>query len=84
MTPSLILACLWALAAGVTAMLPMRLQYPPGVTLLVLAPVLIGYIWIENGFWLGALACVAFVSMFRRPLGYFLGRLRQGKGEAGE
>ncbi len=54
----------------------MRRQYVPGVTLLVLAPVLI--IWIGYDFgWIVGLACVAaFVSMFRNPLRYLLARAR--------
>ena len=80
MSTSLILACLWALAAGVTAILPMRLQYPPGLTLLILAPGLIAYIWIENGAIYALLAVAGFISMFRRPLGYFLRRLRNRRG----
>ena len=35
MSAALILGCLWVLAAAVTAMLPMRRQYVPGVTLLI-------------------------------------------------
>ncbi|WP_176473840.1 DUF2484 family protein [Actibacterium ureilyticum] len=84
MSLSLILACLWVLAAVITAMLPMRLQYPPGITLLILAPVLIGYIWVENGAVFALLACAGFVSMFRRPLTYFLKRLLQRRGELGK
>lgn len=65
---SLIAACLWVLAATVTALLPMRRQYPPGLTLLVLAPVLIGWLAHDYGLWVAALALAAFLSMFRRPL----------------
>lgn len=71
MSLSLILACVWALAATITALLPMRLQFPPGLTLLVLAPFLIGFIGYEHGI-LPALAGFAgFVSMFRRPLIFY-------------
>ncbi len=42
MSVSLILGCIWVLAATVTAMLPMRRQYAPGITLLIVAPVLAG------------------------------------------
>jgi hypothetical protein len=31
MSAALIAACLWAIAATVTAFLPMRLQFPPGI-----------------------------------------------------
>lgn len=76
MTPSLIVAALWAVAATVTAFLPMRRQYVPGVTLLVLAPVLIVWLAVDLG-WLVALgATLAFLSMFRNPLRYLIARLR--------
>jgi len=70
-TASLFAACLWAIAATVTALLPMRLQFPPGVTLLILAPPLLVWIGFSNGFWVGLLGALGFLSMFRRPLIYF-------------
>ncbi|MCP9481495.1 DUF2484 family protein [Shimia sp. CNT1-13L.2] len=81
MSLTLILACLWVLAATGVAMLPMRHQYVPGVGLLILAPVLIGVIWYENGIWLALVAVFGFVSMFRRPLLYFW---RKARGEISE
>lgn len=71
MSVSLVLACFWVLAATGVAMLPMRYQYVPGVALLVAAPVLIGVIWFEHGWMVGAAALFGFVSMFRRPLMFF-------------
>ncbi|GAA6162846.1 hypothetical protein NBRC116590_05500 [Pelagimonas sp. KU-00592-HH] len=81
MSLTLILACLWVLAATGVAVLPMRHQYAPGVGLLILAPVLIGVIWYENGIWLALVAVFGFVSMFRRPLLYFW---RKARGETSE
>lgn len=80
MTTSLIFAALWVIAATITATLPMRLQFPPGLTLLILAPPLLVWIGIDTNVWI-TLACVAAVlSMFRRPLAHFarrgLARLR--------
>ncbi|MGB0902796.1 DUF2484 family protein [Halocynthiibacter sp.] len=72
MSLSLILACFWAVAATVTALLPMRLQFPPGLTLLVLAPVLIGFIAYEHGVWLALAGLAGFLSMFRRPLIFYV------------
>ena len=72
MSLSLILAFVWVLAASATAMLPMRLQYPPGLTLLILAPFLLGYLGYQHGVWVVLLGLAAFVSMFRRPLHYLL------------
>ncbi len=72
MSLALIIACLWVLAATVTAMLPMRRQYAPGITLLVIAPFLIGWLAWTHGAWIGVAALVAFLSMFRNPLIYFV------------
>jgi hypothetical protein len=76
MSPALLAGALWAIAAAVTALLPMRLQYPPGITLLVLAPVLILWIGWVHGWVLGALGLAAFVSMFRNPLRYLWKKAR--------
>lgn len=76
MTYFLIIGCLWALVATGTAMLPMRRQYPLGVTLLIAAPVLIVWIGFDYGWIAAVLALAAFVSMFRRPLMYFYARAK--------
>jgi len=71
-----IITALWVLTAAGVACLPMRLQYRPGLALLVLAPALIVWLGIAHG-WLLALAATAgFVSMFRNPLRYFWRRAR--------
>jgi hypothetical protein len=62
---------LWVFASVATAMLPMRYQYIPGITLLIAAPVLIFLIGSKVGWWFGLLALAAFVSMYRNPLRYF-------------
>ena len=81
MSLSLIFAALWVLAATVTAMLPMRHQYLPGVTLLIAVPALLIWIAVDHGIWI-ALACLlAVVSMMRNPLRYLLKRLRGEKPE---
>jgi len=71
MTASLAAAVFWALAATATAFLPMRLQYAPGLTLLIAAPLLIVWIGIDYGWIAALLSLAAFVSMFRHPLSYF-------------
>ena len=76
MSTSLLLGCFWVLAAVITAMLPMRRQYIPGVSLLVLAPLLLGCIGVQHGVWVALLGFAAFVSMFRNPLRYFWRRFR--------
>jgi len=69
---SLIIGAIWVIAATVTALLPMRLQFPPGFTLLALAPFVIGFIGYEHGPWLALAGFAGFVSMFRRPLFYYI------------
>lgn len=82
---SLLFACIWALAATVTAFLPMRRQFPPGIVLLILAPVLIIWIGRDYGLWVALAAFLGFVSMFRRPLFHFarylIGRPGPGEGQ---
>lgn len=80
MTSSLIAGCLWVLAAAGTAMLPMRRQLAPGSLLLAAAPALILWIALSAGGWFGLAALLAFLSMFRRPLGALLRRAaRRGR-----
>ena len=83
MTASLILACLWALAATATAFLPYRRQVPPGIVLLVAAPVLIVWIGIDYGPWVALAAFAGFVSMFRRPIVHLARHLLGRPGSGG-
>lgn len=76
MSLSLIAGCLWVLVATVVAFLPMRHQYPPGIALLLAAPVLLGWIAWDHGAWIFGAGLLAFLSMFRNPLIYFLRRAR--------
>jgi hypothetical protein len=72
MSLSLILGCLWVVASAITAMLPMRRQYAPGIVLLIAAPFLMVFIGIEHGALWVTIGLVAFVSMFRNPLIYLV------------
>lgn len=71
MNAPLILGALWVIAAAVTAMLPMRRQYVPGLSLLICAPPLIGWIGWQHGYLWMLFGLFALLSMFRRPLLYF-------------
>lgn len=73
---SLIIGALWVLTSAIVAMLPMRLQYAPGIVLLMSVPAVLGFIGYQHGFWLVALGFAAFVSMFRNPLIYLYRRAR--------
>lgn len=68
MSYTLIAACIWVVAAAITALLPMRYQIYPGLPLLLLAPVLIVAIALEHNVWLVLAAVAGFASMFRKPL----------------
>ncbi len=81
MSASLIIAAVWALAATVVALLPMRYQYVPGFSLLLAAPLVIAFIGYQHGVWVALLGLAAFASMFRNPLIYFY---RKFKGETPE
>ena len=74
MSLPLLMGCLWVIAATITALLPMKKQMVPGMTLLVLAPVLLLWIGLAHGWLWVALGLFAFGSMFRRPLLYFARR----------
>lgn len=74
MSAILILACLWVLVATAVAFLPMRYQFPPGLALLLAAPVLLAWMAVEHGWPLALIGCLGFVSMFRRPLTYLAKR----------
>ena len=67
---------LWVIAATIVALLPMRIQYVPGIVLLLAAPVLIIWIGIEVAWWAAFLSLLAFVSMFRNPFRYLYRRAR--------
>ncbi len=76
MSLSLILAAIWAVCGTITALLPMRAQFIPGSALLLSAPLLIGFVGVQHGFWIAALGLLAFGSMFRRPLIYLARKAR--------
>lgn len=73
MTP-LVLGALWVLAAAGVALLPMPRQMIPGLGLLVAAPVLLIWIGLTHGWMWLAFGLFAFLSMFRKPLRYFVRR----------
>ena len=74
MSSVLIAGCFWVIAASLTALLPMRRQMVPGLTLLIVAPVLLVWIGLVHGWLWLAIGLFAFLSMFRNPLLYFLRR----------
>ncbi len=74
MSATLILACLWVLVATSVAFLPIRYQFPPGLALLLAAPVLLVWIAVDHGVWMVLAGGLGFISMFRRPLAHLAKR----------
>ncbi|HID68316.1 MAG TPA: DUF2484 family protein [Roseibacterium sp.] len=75
MSLALILACIWVIASAIVAMLPMRLQFPLGVPLLIASLPLVAFVGYTHGWIWTAIVLAAVVSMFRNPLRYFAKRL---------
>ena len=74
MTISMVLGFLWIVAGAIVAMLPMRLQFLPGSILLISCLPLLFFIGYENGWWIAGLGLAAVLSMFRKPLMYYMRR----------
>ena len=71
---SLILACLWVVGCSITAMMPMKYQIYPGLPLLIATPFMLAFLGYQYGIWLVLVGVVAFASLFRKPLIYFIRR----------
>ncbi len=81
MSQSLLLGCLWVVAATIVAMLPMRRQFGPGIALLIAAPVLVWFIGHQHGWILAGAGLAAVLSMFRKPLRFIFAKIRGQKPE---
>lgn len=84
MTPSLVLACVWAVAANLRAMLPSRdNHWRAAYVLAALGVPLLGYVTYENGPWIGLLVLGAGMSVLRWPVIYLTRWLRRIFGGTG-
>ncbi len=71
MSLSLILACLWAIAANVTAMFPSKHNHWPAAYALIGVGIpLLGYVTLQHGPWIALLIAAAGMSVLRWPLLY--------------
>lgn len=81
MTLSLILACLWAVAATLAAMGPRSWHWPAAYGLIALGIPVLGYVTLQNGPIVGFVVLAGGVSILRWPtrfLGLWLmGRVRR-------
>ena len=81
MSLSLILACLWGLAANVLAMLPSRDNYwARAYALIAVGIPLLGFVTYQNGPIVGFLVLAAGMSVLRWPVIYLMRWLRGAKG----
>ncbi len=76
MTPSLILACFWALVASVIAMLPNRIHWPAAYALIAVGIPVVGWVTYQNGPVLGLLVLAGGMSVLRWPVIHLLRWLR--------
>lgn len=78
MNLSLVLACLWAIAANLVAMLPSRDHHWRAAYVLIAAGVpLVGWVTWANGPWIGMLVLAAGVSVLRWPVWHLFWHLRR-------
>ncbi|MEQ8897423.1 MAG: DUF2484 family protein [Roseovarius sp.] len=78
MNLSLLLACAWAVAANLAAMVPSRdNHWGRAYVLIVVGIPILGYVTYQNGPWWGVAVLVAGMSILRWPVIY-LGRWLRG------
>lgn len=71
MTLSLTLACLWAVAANLAAMIPSNdNHWTRAYVLIALGIPLVGYVTYQNGPWVGLAVLVGGMSLLRWPVVY--------------
>ena len=71
MSLSLILACLWAIAANVIAMMPSKDSHWSNAYVLIgIGIPLLGFVTWQNGAWIGLLVLAAGMSVLRWPVIY--------------
>lgn len=81
MSPSLILACLWALTANVIAMTPSKdYHWRNAYILIAIGIPILGYVTMQHGPWIGLLVLAGGCSVLRWPVIYLMRWLRRGAG----
>jgi hypothetical protein len=73
MSLSLILACAWLVLANVIAMFPSKKKHwPAAYVLMTFGIPLLGFVFWENGMWIGLVVFVAAASVLRWPVRFFI------------
>lgn len=79
MTTSLTLACVWALVAGLVAVLPRRIHWPAAIALIGTGIPLLGWVTYQNGPVWGLVVLAGGASVLRYPLLHLLKKMgREG------
>lgn len=85
MSTSLILACLWGVAANAIGLFPSkRRHWPQAYALIAVGLPLLAFVVWENGPWIGAIVLAAALSILRWPvvhLGRWLARVAGRRAE---
>ena len=85
MTPSLIIALFWLIAANVIGMFPSKHNHWPSAYVLIAVGIpILGWVTYQNGPVIGLLAMVAGSSILRWPLIYLWRWLRPAKSQQPE
>lgn len=83
MSASLLLACLWGVAANIAAMIPSRDDHWTRAYVLILVGIpILGYVTMQHGALVGLLVLAAGCSVLRWPVIYLARRLRRGDGRS--
>jgi len=78
MTASLILTCLWFVAANIGAILPSRRGHWPLAWGLIAAGIpIVGFVCLQHGPWIALLIMAGGVSILRWPLRFLAGWLKR-------
>ncbi|MFW5641732.1 MAG: DUF2484 family protein [Roseicyclus sp.] len=80
---SLVLACLWAIAAFVAALLPGRVHWPAAWMLIATGIPILGFVTLQAGPVAGLVCLAAGASVLRWPLLRAGGRMRRSLARAG-
>lgn len=78
MSPSLIAAALWAVAANVIGMIPSKKgHWPAAWGLIAVGIPIVGWVTLQNGPFIGLAVLAAGISILRWPVRYLLNWIRQ-------
>ncbi|WP_273510653.1 DUF2484 family protein [Planktotalea frisia] len=73
MSTSLVLALLWLVTANVIAMFPSKDHHWRNAYVLIgLSVPLLGWVWAQNGIWVGLIVLIAAMSVLRWPVIYLV------------